>query len=327
MPIRACGEVSRMEPLLKLRGLCRDFREGGLSTGRNVRVLQNIDLDVYAGDSLGLVGESGSGKTTLARCALRLVEPTAGAVYFDDSNLRLLSPNSLRTCRRQFQMIFQDAAASLDPRMTIAEILQEPYEAHYLGSKSDRAQRMEELLDAVSLESSLLRRYPSQLSGGQQQRVVIARALALKPRLLIADEPVSALDVSVQAQTMNLLADLRRRFGLTLILISHSLYAVHYLCTRIAVMYLGRIVEESEAAQFFRQPRHPYSQALLRSMPKMEGESSSPGVPSGEIPSPCNPPSGCPFHPRCPWAIARCREENPKLTSRKGEGKVACFLA
>jgi oligopeptide/dipeptide ABC transporter ATP-binding protein len=316
-----------MEPLLKIRGLCRDFREGGLPTGRNVRVLQDIDLEVYAGDSLGLVGESGSGKTTLARCALRLVEPTAGAVYFDDSDLSLLSPNSLRRCRRQFQMIFQDAAASLDPRMTIAEILLEPYEAHHLGSKSERIQWMEELLDAVSLDFSLLRRYPSQLSGGQQQRVVIARALALKPRLLIADEPVSALDVSVQAQTLNLLADLRRRFGLTLILISHSLYAVHYLCARIAVMYLGRIVEEAEASQFFRQPRHPYSQALLQSLPKMEGEPNGRAAPAGDIPSPCNPPRGCPFHPRCLRAVARCREEIPELTPREGGGKVACFLA
>jgi|WetSurMetagenome_2_1015567.scaffolds.fasta_scaffold19524_5 peptide/nickel transport system ATP-binding protein len=316
-----------MEPLLKIDGVCREFREGGLSTGKSVRVLQDIDLDVYAGDTLGLVGESGSGKTTLARCALRLLEPDAGAVYFDNSDLGLLSAKSLRAFRRKFQMIFQDASASLDPRMTIAEILQEPYEAHLLGSKSERTQWVEELIDTVSLDSSLLRRYPSQLSGGQQQRVVIARALALKPHLLIADEPVSSLDVSVQAQILNLLADMRRRFGLTLILISHSLYAVHYLCTRIAVMYLGRIVEEAEAAQFFSQPRHPYSQALLASMPKMEDEPSGHEAPAGEIPSSHNPPSGCPFHPRCPQAISRCREELPQLTPRDGGGKVACFRA
>jgi peptide/nickel transport system ATP-binding protein len=316
-----------MEPLLKIRSLGRDFQEGGLSTGRSVRILRNIDLDVYAGDTLGLVGESGCGKTTLARCALRLIEPDAGTVCFDGHDLSLLSASSLRALRRRFQMIFQDATASLDPRMTIAEILQEPYEAHRLGSRSERMQWIAELFEIVSLDPSLLDRTPSQLSGGQQQRVVIARALALKPSLLIADEPVSALDVSIQAQILNLLADLRRRFGLTMILISHSLYAVHYLCTRVAVMYLGRIVEEAEAAQFFKQPGHPYSRMLLESMPKMEGEPQDRHVPMGDVPSPYHPPAGCPFYPRCAQAVARCREEMPPLIARASGDKVACFLA
>jgi len=219
---------------------------------------------------LGLVGESGSGKTTLARCALRLLEPTAGSILFNGVDLLSLNPSALRRKRREFQIIFQDAAASLDPRMTLRETLLEPFEVQGVATLPERESRVRELLEAVSLDPALLDRLPGSLSGGQQQRVAIARALALKPRLLIADEPVSALDASVQAQILNLLLKLQNRFGLTLILISHSLTVIHYLSTTVAVMYLGRIVEEGPTGQFFTYPRHPYSQLLLQSMPVLD---------------------------------------------------------
>jgi peptide/nickel transport system ATP-binding protein len=312
-----------MVPLLKIRGLSREFGAGR----RRVRAISDIDLEVYTGETLGLVGESGCGKTTLARCALRLLEPSSGSVEFDGQNLLTLAPGVLRGKRREFQFIFQDALAALDPRMTVREILLEPYEAHALGSRREREGWVRNLMEAVALDGEFAGRRPAALSGGQQQRVGIARALALKPRLLIADEPVSALDASVQAQILNLLADLQKRFGLTLILISHSLAVVHYLCTRVAVMYLGRIVEEASAETFFREPRHPYSRLLLASMPGLDLERAATSVsPAGELPSPSNPPPGCTFHPRCPHVFDRCRALAPPMAAQQGSAKVACFL-
>ncbi len=314
-----------MAPLLSIKGLCKDFRAGGLSGGRRIRALDHVDLDVNYGETLGLVGESGCGKTTLARCAVWLTPSTSGSVLFDDVELNALSPKDLRQKRREFQIIFQDPFASLDPNMNILEVLLEPFEAHGLGTRGEREEWACNLAEAVSLDRTMLTRHPADLSGGQQQRVGIARALALRPRLLIADEPVSALDASVQAQILNLLADLRRRFGLTLILISHSLQVVHYLCSRIVVMYLGRIMEEAPTAVFFSGPKHPYSDLLVRRTFSGQGVISSTHD-AVELPETASAAAGCAFHPRCPHARQQCREETPALSSCGRDSKVACFL-
>jgi peptide/nickel transport system ATP-binding protein len=315
-----------MAPILEVRGLQKSFGTGLLQKGRSVRALAGVDLRIEQGETLGVVGESSCGKTTLARCALLLLMPDSGSVYFDGCDLLRLSPAELRARRSEFQMVFQDPFSSLDPRMTVSEVLAEPFDIQKRSKGHSRDGRVLELLEVVALDRSLLGRRPSELSGGQQQRIAIARALALKPRLLVADEPISALDASVRAQILNLLGSLRQSLGLTLILISHSLSAVQYLCTRVAVMYLGRIVEEAPAADFFRGPLHPYSQALLESVPIMNPEQGGKKpVLAGDVPSPAAPPPGCAFHPRCPRAFARCREESPALRSSQA-GKVACFL-
>jgi len=317
-----------MAPLLQIRGLRKEFRIRRAGRDVSVKAVDGVDLEVFPGDTLGLVGESGSGKTTLARCALRLLEPTAGSILFNGVDLLSLNPSALRRKRREFQIIFQDAAASLDPRMTLRETLLEPFEVQGVATLPERESRVRELLEAVSLDPVLLDRLPGSLSGGQQQRVAIARALALKPRLLIADEPVSALDASVQAQILNLLLKLQNRFGLTLILISHSLTVIHYLSTTVAVMYLGRIVEEGPTGQFFTHPRHPYSQLLLQSMPVLDPAARREKPPSigGEIPTPAAPPAGCHFHPRCPRVMSECRKTYPDLVSWGQDTRVACFL-
>ncbi len=314
-----------MTPILEVRGLRVSFETGLFRRGRSVHALAGVDLSVEEGDCLGLVGESGCGKTTFARCALLLQEPAAGSVLFDGCDLSRLSGAALRRRRREFQMVCQDPFASLDPRMTVGDILEEPFVIHGLVGKSNSRPEISELLAAVGLENTVISRSPTELSGGQQQRVAIARALALKPRLLVADEPVSALDASVQAQILNLLAEIRRRFRLTVILISHSLPVVQYLCSQVAVMYLGRIVEEAPAREFFLKPRHPYSQALLESVPRIDFERVNPRPSlAGEVPSPAEPPPGCAFHPRCPKALPRCRSEIPNLELLQNV-KVACF--
>jgi oligopeptide/dipeptide ABC transporter ATP-binding protein len=315
-----------MTPILAVRGLHVSFATGFLRRGQRVRALAGVDLSVEPGESLGLVGESGCGKTTFARCALYLQQPAAGSVCFDGCDLSRIPAAELRQRRREFQMIFQDSFASLDPRMTIGEILAEPFIIHRLATQRTCRDKVMGLLADVALDRSLVTRYPNELSGGQQQRVAIARALALQPRLLVADEPVSALDASVQAQILNLLADIRKRYGLALILISHSLPVVQYLCSRIVVMYLGRIVEEAQSEEFFLRPGHPYSQALLDSMPIMRmGSAKSKPALMGDLPSPAAPPPGCAFHPRCPKASARCMKEIPKLEAIQNK-KVACFF-
>ncbi len=316
-----------MASLLSVRALCKEFSAGGLWGGKSIRALDEVDLEVCSGDALGLVGESGCGKTTLARCALRLTDPTSGSVHFDGLDLSTLSPGILRRKRREFQIVFQDTFGSLDPNMNLRQILMEPLEAHGIGTRKEREVCIREVADAVLLDPSLLSRRPASLSGGQQQRVGIARALALKPRLLVADEPVSALDASVQAQILNLLASLQRRFGLTLILISHSLQVIHYLCSRVAVMYLGRIVEEAPAAAFFAGPKHPYSRLLLRSMPSIGEPRAKPlGQDAGELPKSTAPPPGCAFHPRCPEAMLQCSQKVPAPTACGTNSKIACFL-
>ncbi len=312
--------------LLSVRGLSKSFYSTR-AFGKTFKALENVDMDVQRGEIRGIVGESGSGKTTLARCSLRLLEPSSGSVRFDGSDLLALSPASLRKMRREFQMVFQDSHASVNPAMTLEEILLEPLEINKIGTRQSRHAYVRELLSAVSLSEALLKRKRGELSGGQLQRAGIARGLALKPRLLIADEPVSSLDASVQAQILNLLSDLKARYALTLVLISHSLYTVHYLCSRISVLYRGRIVEETSASAFFDKPKHPYSRILLDTMrafdsyKRIQIRSAPENSPYfGEtIP-------GCPFHPHCPQAFERCRQEAPVLKEIQPGEKVACFL-
>ncbi len=312
-------------PLLEIRGLCKDFPAAGL-WGKPARVIDNVNMAVQPGEILGIVGESGSGKTTLARCSLRLIEPTAGSIYFNGTILTDLRDSELRKRRREFQMVFQDPYASLNPAMTIEEILLEPLQVYGTGTPEERRSLLSELIHAVSLDPSMMLRKPAELSGGQQQRVGIARGLALKPRLLVADEPVSALDVSVQAQILNLLSEVKRQYDLTLILISHSLYAIHYLCTRVSVMYRGRIVEEASSAVFFKGPRHPYSLLLLQSLPSLDGRSGSNAIPVEKDLRPPGFLSGCMFQPNCPHRMRSCSESAPPLKEIAPGEKVACFL-
>jgi oligopeptide/dipeptide ABC transporter ATP-binding protein len=289
--------------------------------------VDHVSTSVGPEEIRGIVGESGSGKTTLARCSLRLIEPSSGCTYFDGRNLADLSNTELRNARREFQMVFQDPFSSLNPSMTVEDILLEPLRIHAIGSPPERRERLRELIDAVSLDEAWMTRQPAELSGGQQQRVGIARALALKPRLLIADEPVSALDVSVQAQILNLLSDLKRRYALTLVLISHSLYVVHYLCTHISVMYRGRIVEEAPAPSFFEGPRHPYSRMLLEAMPVLDPSGrKSIRAAKEDLGSAPGTGSGCAFYPYCSQRLSICGEQAPGLSEVASGESVACFL-
>ncbi len=324
--MNASDEQRNGTPLLKLQGLCKDFASGDF-WGRRVRVIDNVNMEVHSGEIRGIVGESGSGKTTLARCSLRLIEPSSGTVLFDGRDLASLKPSVLRAIRKEFQMIFQDVFASLNPEMTVGQILSEPLEVHGLGGEDFRDRRIRELLDSVSLAASLIHRKPSELSGGQQQRVGIARGLALKPRLLIADEPVSSLDASVQAQILNLLTDLKKQHDFTLILISHSLHAIRYMCSHISVLYRGRLVEEAPASSFFKEPRHPYSRMLLKTMSALEpvAEGSSFSVPTADDAT-TGIASGCAYYPYCCQRLPLCEAKVPTLSEICPQEKVACFL-
>jgi peptide/nickel transport system ATP-binding protein len=321
--------------LVEAEDLRVDFpvRSGGLWGRRGTaRALDGVSLEVRRGECLALVGESGSGKTTLGRCLIRLVEPAAGRVRFDGEDLLALPPRELRRRRRRFQMVFQDPFGSLDPRQRVGSILAEPLALH--GRRND-AGRIAELLDRVGLSAEMAGRFPHELSGGQRQRVGIARALAVEPDFLIADEPISALDLTVRAQILDLLADLRERLGLTMLFIAHDLAAVEQLADRVAVMYLGRIVELAPAAGLFQRPQHPYTVSLLSAAPVAEpvrkgGRRRSRIVLAGDPPSLLAPPPGCPFHPRCPIARPRCAAETPFLAPEPGDGKTdehraACF--
>ncbi len=313
--------------LLEVGALTKVFVSGSFGRQTLIRALDGIDFQIFQGETVGLVGESGSGKTTLARSILRLIEPTSGKVEFEGEDLTKLKSSALRRKRKEMQIIFQNPVTSLDPRMSVEQIMIEPYEAHGLGTVSERREWIRGLFDMVSLDHHLLHSYPEALSGGQQQRVAIARALALHPKLLIADEPVSALDPSVQAQIMNLLAELRRRTSLTMVLISHSLPVVHYLCNRVIVMYLGRIVEDAPADRFFSGPAHPYSRLLFQSMPEIGGPPESARQASErDILFPAASPSVCSFHPRCPQAFDRCKRERPELYQIGENSRAACFL-
>lgn len=323
-------------PLLAVRDLVKHFpvRRGLLRrTVGAVRAVDGVTLEILAGETVGLVGESGSGKTTLARAVLRLDPPTAGGVRFDGVDLAQLPPGALRRTRRDLQMIFQDPFASLDPRMKVGRTVEEPLAVHGLGTAQERTLRVRELLDRVGLDPRFAARYPHELSGGQRQRVGIARALATAPRLIVADEPISALDVSIQAQIVNLMEDLKEEMGLTYLFIAHDLSMVRHVSHRVAVLYLGRLVEEGPTGIVFRSPLHPYTRALVASMPRRVGARgrdegpAQPPVLDGPSPDPAHPPQGCRFHPRCPFATERCRAEEPEWRVVEAERRVACHHA
>ena len=319
------------EPLVEARGLTKTYiRRSGLLTGgsRPLLAVDAVDLDVHRGETVGLVGESGSGKSTLGRLLVRLVQADAGRLKFDGIDLLALEPRPLRALRRQFQIIFQDPFGSLNPRMRIGSAIGEPLTIHKLvGTRTEWKARVAELLEQVGLDPSAASRYPHEFSGGQRQRIGIARAIACSPRFIVADEPVSALDAPVQAQIINLLADLQEKLGLAYLLISHDLRLVEHVCDRVAVMYLGRIVEQAPAAELYRRARHPYTQALLSSTPAARPGRPKPPAISGEVPSPLDPPSGCAFHPRCPIAEPRCARSAPELVEIDRGHEVACYLA
>ena len=317
--------------LVEISDLSRHYTSGSRwSRGgqRVVRAVDGVSLAIREGETFGLVGESGSGKSTLGRLILHLEAPSTGSVHFAGTDLASLGKGDLRALRREMQVVFQDPYGSLDARWTIGRILAEPLAVHGIGTGAERAERAAALLDLVGLDPSLINRYPHQLSGGQRQRIAIARAIALGPRFLVADEAVSALDVSVRAQVLNLLQDIRERLGLTYLFIGHDLHVVRHVSDRIGVMYLGRLVEVGPADELFRAPAHPYTQALIAAIPEPDPRlRHAPPRLSGEIPSPSNLPTGCRFHTRCPVATARCRAEDPLARVIAPDRIVACHLA
>ncbi|HPB32740.1 MAG TPA: ATP-binding cassette domain-containing protein, partial [Candidatus Sumerlaeota bacterium] len=303
--------------ILEVRDLVRHYPlRGGIfrRTMAHVHAVDCVSFTVPEGATLGLVGESGCGKSTLARLLIRLEPPTSGSVRYRDRDITVLSHSELFTLRREIQIIFQDPYSSLNPRMTIGEIIRDPLVVHRIGNRAAQEEKVRSLLSLVGMSPGMMDRYPHEFSGGQRQRIGVARALALDPRVIIADEPVSALDVSVQSQVINLLAGLRRELGLTLVFISHDLSVVEYISDRIAVMYLGRLVEMGEGRDVFQHPAHPYTRALMEAVPVPDPDARRDRrVIPGETPSPINPPPGCHFHPRCPFVKPVCREKAPVL--------------
>jgi oligopeptide transport system ATP-binding protein len=305
-------------------------RRGLLSGARQyVKAVDDVSFSIGPGETLGLVGESGCGKTTLGRAIVKLVEPTAGSVWLEGEDIAQLTGAELRARRRKFQMIFQDPYNSLDPRMTVGEIIGEALDIHRLASdNADRQRRIEALLKSVGLDASHMQRYPHEFSGGQRQRIGIARALAVEPKLIVCDEPVSALDVSVQAQIINLLQDLQRERGVAYLFVAHDLAVVEHISQRVMVMYLGKIVELGAAQAIVHAPKHPYTQALVSAVPQVDPAAQKARIIlAGEIPSPIDPPPGCPFHPRCPLTEARCRSEPPALREVAPGHWAACHFA
>ena len=324
----AAESGARAAPLLEARDLVKHFpaKDGQGS----VQAVSGVSLSLARGETLGVVGESGCGKSTLARLLLCLIEPTSGSVRFDGEDLLSLSPAALRARRRDMQIVFQDPYASLDPRLTVAAIVGEPLAIHGVGSRRERRDRVAGLLETVGLDADAMTRYPHEFSGGQRQRIGIARAVALEPKLIIADEPVSALDVSIQSQILELLLDLKARLSLSYIFISHDLAVVEHISDRVAVMYLGRVVESADTEMLYARPSHPYTEALISAVPQPDPERDRRRIVlAGDIPNPESPPPGCAFHPRCPKALERCALDEPRARDIGPPGpphEVRCLL-
>src|ERR1043166_2304895 len=321
---RAHEEAAGGEELVRVRGLFKYFPVAG---GDDVvRAVDGVTFEILRGETLGLVGESGCGKSTVGRCLLRLIEPTRGEVSFEGEDVLALSGGELRRLRREMQIIFQDPYASLNPRMKVRDIVAEPLVIHGIGDRTERRERVADLLKKVGLDPDYMNRYPHEFSGGQRQPIGIPRALALKPKLIVADEPVSALDVSVQAQVVNLLADLQEEFELTYLFISHGLAVVEHISDRVAVMYLGRIVEVAPAEELYARPLHPYTRALLSAIPVPDPTRRRERIVlKGDVPTPINPPRGCRFPTRCPEAVAECSQIDPDLREVAPGHTVACI--
>ena len=316
--------------LLEVQKVKKEFVTSKSLTGKPLKIVHavdSVDLTIYEGETIGVVGESGCGKSTLGRCILQLIRPTAGNVLYRGEDITKLNKEQMRQMRRKMQLIFQDPYASLNPRMTVLELIMAPLEAFGIGTMEERVQRVKEIMELVGMPENMMNRYPHEFSGGQRQRIVIARALVLNPEFVVCDEPVSALDVSVRAQVLNLIQELKKKKHLTYMFISHDLSVVKYISDRIAVMYLGRIVEIAEKNELYNNPQHPYTKALLSAIPipdvdnKMKRE-----ILTGDVPSPLNPPSGCYFHTRCKYATERCKTECPALHAVGNGHMVACHL-
>lgn len=319
------------DPILEVKDLKMHFpvREGVLLRAHRFnRAVDGVSLSIRPGETLGLVGESGCGKSTLGRCISRLYTPTSGSIVFEGQDITHLRGKALLPYRQNIQMIFQDPMESLNARHTVGEILEEPFIIHRIGDKASRSKRVRELLDTVGLPARSASRYPFEFSGGQRQRIGIARAIALNPRLIICDEPVSALDVSIQSQILNLLNDLQQEFSLSYLFIAHDLAVVKHISDRVAIMYLGNITETADSEVIYRDPAHPYTQSLIAAIPVPDPHRKADRqILSGDVPSPIDPPPGCHFNPRCPKVMDRCSAESPQLIALEGDHRSACFLA
>jgi oligopeptide transport system ATP-binding protein len=327
----ASGPLEGGGPLVRVDNAWKEFparSDALLSRVRlTVKAVAGVNLEIYRGETLGLVGESGSGKSTLGRLILRLMDPTRGTVWFDGCDLSTLTRGELRALRRDMQLVFQDPYASLNPRMKVRSIVGEGIEIHNLARGREKEERIVQLLELVGMGADAMNRYPREFSGGQRQRIGIARALAVNPRFVVLDEPVSALDVSIQAQIINLLQDLQERFNLTYLFIAHDLRVVEHISRRVAIMYLGKIVELASREQIYANPRHPYTRALLSAIPTIDQASKPERIKlPGEMPSPVHPPPGCAFNPRCPYAEDRCKVTEPALERGHGSHWVACHV-